>query len=600
MTQGGERRRAASAYRWTVAIAAMMLSVTAARAERVAVGAEGRPRIVNGLTSHAYPTTGALLRSPSGAIDLDNAGSWCSGTLIGCRSFLVAAHCVDVLAPSHYLVYLQHAGIFSVAAIARHPDSSSDSFPLADVAVLTLDDWVTGIAPTAIASVDPTAFIPATGTIVGFGQTWGSGNDYGIKRAGAVQTAACPLGLPNGASEPEVVCWTFDSPLGPPGADANTCNGDSGGPLLLDLGAGTVVAAVTSGGTSSDCLATDHSYDASVYANNSFILAARGADATATCGGLPAVGDAETTVIGDDGTLDASNLADGYTISVPAGANQLRVALNGEDNGLFDADLYVKAGPGAGPADFDCKADAAGVFGACTIDFPAAGTWSIAVQRAAGSGDYQITSTVLRGAAPQCGDGERAFNEDCDGVDAARCAGLCQVDCRCPVPQCGNQVAEVGEQCDGVDATACPGQCGVGCTCPAPCSEGELTAVKARADASRFKFRTQVINYFGTFNGADPRNGFQLTLRQGANTVVVDIPAGDIGWSPSLPDRGRFKWKGSRAGITRVRAIDRTATRGIWKVIVIGDSVAGATAIDLDQPVNVELYMGTACAQDVF
>ncbi|MGH7787837.1 MAG: trypsin-like serine protease, partial [Candidatus Binatia bacterium] len=410
----------------------MLLSVAVARAERIAIGDPTRPRIVNGLTSHAYPTTGALLRSAGGAIDLHNASTWCSGTLIGCRTFLVAAHCVEDLSPSRYLVYLQHAGVFAVAAIARHPDASDESFPVADVAVLTLDDWVTGIAPTPITVVDPTLVIPATGTIVGFGQTWGSGNDYGIKRAGMVQTDACPLGLPNGVGEPDVVCWTFAGPVGPPGEDSNTCNGDSGGPLLLDLGVGPVVAAVTSGGTSGDCLATDHSYDASVHANRSFIVAARGDDATATCGNLPAVGTAETTVIGHDGSLGASNLSDSYTITVPAGANQLRVALNGEDNGSFDVDLYLKAGPGAGPGDFDCKADAAGVFGACGVDFPAPGSWSIAVQRAAGSGDYQITSTILRGTAPLCGDGGRDFNEACDGADAARCPGLCQGDCRCP------------------------------------------------------------------------------------------------------------------------------------------------------------------------
>ena len=295
-----------------------------------------------------------------------------------------------------------------------------------------------------------------------------------------------------------------------------------------------------------------------------------------------------------------ANLSDGYTINVPAGANQLRVALNGEDNGSFDADLYIKAGTGAGPAAFDCKADGDSVFGACIVDFPTAGTWSIAVERVAGGGDYQITSTILRGAAPLCGDGTRAFNEECDGADAALCAGLCLPDCSCPAPQCGNQVAEAGEACDGVDAPACPGLCGSGCTCPMPCSEGELTAVKARADASRFKFRAQAINYFGTFTGADPRDGFQLTLRQGAATVTVAVPAGDPGWSPSQPDRGRFKWKGDSGGLTRVRVIDRSATTGRWKVIVLGENVAGAGAIDMDQPVNVELHMGPACAQDVF
>ena len=36
------------------------------------------PKIVNGLTSHDFPATAALLRSSSGVIDEDNASTWCS------------------------------------------------------------------------------------------------------------------------------------------------------------------------------------------------------------------------------------------------------------------------------------------------------------------------------------------------------------------------------------------------------------------------------------------------------------------------------------------------------------------------------------------
>ena len=192
------------------ALGALCLAAAASATEQVRLDPTARPRIVNGVTTHAHPTTGALLYSGGVVITEDNAATRCSGTLIGCRTFLVAAHCVDDdLLPDHYWVYLQNAGIAPVSGITLHPDSSGATFPVSDVAVLHLTDWVTGIAPTAINLVDPAPFIPAAGAIVGFGQTQGNANDYGIKRVGAVTTASCPPGLPSAANDAEVVCWNF-------------------------------------------------------------------------------------------------------------------------------------------------------------------------------------------------------------------------------------------------------------------------------------------------------------------------------------------------------------------------------------------------------
>ena len=122
--------RALAAVSWRRAAAR---PVRARRARRARPAA--RPRIVNGLDTHGYPTAGALLY---GGATCDNAGTWCSGTLIGCETFLVAAHCVVDLDPSHYLVYLQHAGLVPVASITRHPSYLDADFPLFDVAVIKL------------------------------------------------------------------------------------------------------------------------------------------------------------------------------------------------------------------------------------------------------------------------------------------------------------------------------------------------------------------------------------------------------------------------------------------------------------------------------
>ena len=68
------------------------------------------------------------------------------------------------------------------------------------------------------------------------------------------------------------MCWTFQKPVGLPGDDSNTCNGDSGGPLFVDLGGGQIVAGVTSGGNNGSCQVFDESYDANVFTYASFIL----------------------------------------------------------------------------------------------------------------------------------------------------------------------------------------------------------------------------------------------------------------------------------------------------------------------------------------
>lgn len=565
----------------------------------VRVDLSARPRIVNGLETHEYPTTGAMLYHPGSPITPDNAQLYCSGTLIGCETFVVAAHCVADPTPSRYAVFLQHAGIVSVAAVVRHPDFLPDQFPKHDIAVLKLAAPVTGIEPSAIAASDPLPLLPLSGTIVGFGQTQGGAFDYGLKRAGAVLVESCPV-IPN-VSEGDVLCWGFFTPVGPPGTDSNTCNGDSGGPLFVDLGGGTVLGGVTSGGSTQSCLADDVSFDANVYTYRDFVLAQLGADSTTTCGGLPAAGGPDAPVVSFAGALDASYPTETYTIAVPDGADLLRVTLNGRDDGVFDPDLYVKAGPDASPDSFDCAANGASAFGECAFAAPAPGTWSLAVHRAAGAGRYQVTATLFGGTNATCGNGVREFGESCDGADAESCPGECAADCTCPGPVCGNGVREQGEACDGNDAALCPDACSDSCQCPPPCSTDVMGGTLVRLAAARLKIRTLVVDD-GTFAGADPRQGFTLTAMQGAHGIALDVPASDPGWARSRPDRGRYLWAGHAPGITRIKVIDRTARDGTWKVIVIGKQVPGSGTFNPGMPIELRLAMGGAgaCATDSF
>jgi hypothetical protein len=547
-----------SIFQWIQgwAVAAALLAATAGSGL-----AWEQPRIVNGVVSSDFPTVGQLLYGygalAAGPIDDDNQISWCSGTLIGCETFLTAAHCVaDDPDPAHYRVFLQHAGLFDVVSVTKHPNYISDGFPEFDVAVIKLAAPVASIDPTEInSSLSPPA--GTMGTIVGFGRSGGYEEDYGIKRAGVVETTDC-TGLLAGLGNSELVCWDFLIPLGSAGTDSNTCNGDSGGPLFADIGAGERIVGVTSGGANGLCLPADYSYDANVYAYNDFITAELAADSTTTCGGLPPVGDPTVLVGGESATLGSSVPTKISTVYVTGAPDEVRFALNGE-NPYFDVDLYVKQGLGVSMSDFDCKSDGASNFGACIFPAPATGPWSVLVRRFSGSGLYQLTTTIVGGDPPVCGNDLAEFGEECDGTDDAECTGSCKSDCSCP------------------------------------CEEAPIGNVKLRSDAAVFRFKGDLANYNRSFGTVDPRAAFAFAILQDANVVSLEVPPFDPGWFRSKPEKRKFIWKGLIGGIQRIKVIDKTLSNGMIRLLVMGKAVPGAASMDGLAPYQIQTYFDTAC-----
>ncbi|HVO25695.1 MAG TPA: trypsin-like serine protease [Candidatus Margulisiibacteriota bacterium] len=404
-------------------------------------------RIVNGNVTADFPSTGALLMFGNP----DSAGLECSGTLIGCQTFLTAGHCVaDDLNPNHYTVFFQHAGFFSVSSIALHPDFN---FPVGDVAVLKLGSAVNGIRPTPI----NTTAAPATGvsaTIVGFGRTGGVNQDYGIKRVGSVVTATCTRGVSGTTS----VCWNFSPPLGAPGTNSNTCNGDSGGPLFIDFGSGARVAGVTSGGNADNCLPSDNSFDANVFFYRSWIQDQAGSDLGNTaCGSLPQVGDTDTNVFAFTDQLSGAVPTATHSFQVVPGTSVLRVTMNAIDDGS-DFDLFVKAGTPPTMSSYDCRQNGPGQFASCAFQTPAAGTWYALVVRSAGSGPYQVTATTFTGG---CADPANA-GKSCDDNNP------CTINDHCQAGSCVGTAAD-GMSCD--DGNPCT----QGDTCQAGTCQGSLT-----------------------------------------------------------------------------------------------------------------------------
>ena len=351
----------------------------------------GARRIVNGLPSQSHPAVGALVNgnAPQAAI------AWCTGTLVGCDKFLTAAHCIaDDPSPDGYLVFFQELGFFKVKTV--HWEKDKYKFPYFDLAMLTLEKPVEGIAPMPInSSVKP--LNNSIATIVGFGRTGGSRHDYGIKREGSIKTSACPDNL----ASKQVLCWKFDADVTSNASAQNTCNADSGGGVFIRDNDGPRVVekvfGVVSGGTDVDCMKKDVSYNVDVLQYRDWIAAAgEGRLSSAMCGrplwesksGEPV----RTTV-----RLDANNPEAGITIEAPAGATALRVAMNAEDANPRKNQFQFAAFSSKGAANPEnaCTDNGTGQFAFCAIEKPENGIWTIAVSRKKGQGEVQITTLFV-------------------------------------------------------------------------------------------------------------------------------------------------------------------------------------------------------------
>lgn len=355
----------------------------------------GQPRIVNGRGTIDYPAAGALLKGTEARA----ATAWCSGTLIAPDKFLTAAHCIaEDPRPNQYTIFLHSAGFVSVKAIEWQKEIYA--FPKADVAVLTLSNQVLRIMPEAILRSER----PLHGTlatIVGFGRTGGFNEDYGVKREGFIETAACPETHGN----IPLVCWDFAAEVQNGTQMSNTCNADSGGPLFVYEVVGGQqlrnIAGVTSGGEAEDCLLGDQSYDADVVAYADWIAEKAQLGTEPTPVGPAPVIDTERDVEGATGRLTETRPEIAYPFEVREHIATLMVAMNGDDNGRGrnDFDLQLIQG-GAGGDKVVCTEDGPGQFAFCNIENPGQGNWTAVVKRKKGRGVVQVVVTQLPAASP--------------------------------------------------------------------------------------------------------------------------------------------------------------------------------------------------------
>ncbi len=403
------------------------------------------PRIVNGTATAGYPSTGLLLIYTDATRTA--IGAFCSGVLIGCHTFLTAAHCLcpvgadtaatclssGLVPPSALQVLLTNGGFFDVEGDAIDPQFNFAAG--GDLGIVSLSRDANGIGPSPINRLlKPPLATP--GTIVGFGVTRvgrNSPNDAGIKRQGPMVTGDCSDGLSNDGQ----LCWSFV------GTGANTCDGDSGGPMFVDVGAGTTVAGITSGGNSATCLAPDEGFDTDVFSYASWIADQSGADlGAAGCGDLGTVGSTSVSVTPFSGALSAAVPEQQLAFSVAENTRVLRVALNSQvwssssnDN---DFDLLLRAGAPPTNTSFDCADRSPLPLAYCEISAPAAGTWYALVSRYRGDGAFQLTATAFAEPVPCI--------SDCDGSGRVTAADI---------------VAGLAVGAGRLPASACPGSAGI-------------------------------------------------------------------------------------------------------------------------------------------
>ncbi|MEJ1157377.1 serine protease [Prosthecomicrobium sp. N25] len=224
-------------------------------------GIDGQPRIIGGTKAPpaSWPAVVALVRA---GVPADYDAQFCGGTLVGPRWVLTAAHCVFDITESQ-LEILQGTQILSttgslgtrhaVAAIHVHPDWDSTSFEN-DVALVELAADIAGAPTLPMLGGGRPARLARAGTgvtAIGWGATDKAGTVYPTElrqvSLEVVRRAECN----EKKSYDGEVARTMLCAASPKAGARDSCNGDSGGPLLVrdrDNGGQWTIAGLVSWG----------------------------------------------------------------------------------------------------------------------------------------------------------------------------------------------------------------------------------------------------------------------------------------------------------------------------------------------------------------
>jgi len=174
----------------------------------------------------------------------DRAGTYfCTGTLIGPRLVLTAAHCVAGGGAERVLIGRRLSEDLAVIRVVRsevHPFYTPGGLPANDLAVLVLEHDVDPALATPIPLITPAGTADAQEVLlVGFGYNSSSNPaGFGIKRLVRVGiTALCRAPGEDLSTEEDQYGFSASKELvaGRKGLGKDSCNGDSGGPAYVEL-----------------------------------------------------------------------------------------------------------------------------------------------------------------------------------------------------------------------------------------------------------------------------------------------------------------------------------------------------------------------------
>ena len=189
-----------------------------------------------------------LNKSPVVAVVInfgDGSAGICSGTMITANKVLTAAHCLENAVTVDVLLGIETNKLAYITSNSWliHPNFSRSSNGILgnDVGVINVPVPLPLPTVPILASAAPQ--VGQKAVVFGYGTT-GDVDDYGQLRSGVMKIAAVDEGR---------IFADYD------GGTSNVCSGDSGGPLLLQIGSQLTIGGTTSYGDSRTCVVGERS-----------------------------------------------------------------------------------------------------------------------------------------------------------------------------------------------------------------------------------------------------------------------------------------------------------------------------------------------------